>query len=121
MHQLLFQGKRATAALGESGGETFTVGGDQIILSAGAIGSPQLLMLSGVGPAEHLEGVGIPVVLDSPAVGQNLRDHPKREAVTFLPHIRHLQDGAVVGPDGRGGPVRSGCMDWRVCGWRMHP
>ena len=77
MHQLLFQGKRATAAPVESGGETFTVGGDQIILSAGAIGSPQLLMLSGVGPAEHLEGVGIPVVLDSPGVGQNLRDHPK--------------------------------------------
>ncbi len=77
MHQLLFQGKQATCALVESGGETFTVEGDQIILSAGAIGSPQLLMLSGVGPAEHLEGVGIPVVLDSPGVGQNLKDHPK--------------------------------------------
>ena len=94
MHQLLFQGKRATAALGESGGETFTVGGDQIILSAGAIGSPQLLMLSGVGPAEHLEGVGIPVVLDSPAVGQNLRDHPKREAVTFS----HISGTCRMGP-----------------------
>ena len=77
VHQLLFQGKRATGALIESGGETFTVEGDQIILSAGAIGSPQLLMLSGVGPAEDLEGVGIPVVLDSPGVGQNLKDHPK--------------------------------------------
>ena len=77
VRQLLLQAKRATGALVESGGETFTVEGDQIILSAGAIGSPQLLMLSGVGPAEHLESVGIPVVLASPGVGQRLKDHPK--------------------------------------------
>ncbi len=82
VHRLLFQGgstssPRATGALVESGGETFTVEGDQIILSAGAIGSPQLLMLSGIGPAEHLEGLGIPVVADSPGVGRNLKDHPK--------------------------------------------
>ena len=77
VHKLLFQGNRATGAMVESGGETFTVEGDEIILSAGAIGSPQLLLLSGIGPAEHLEGVGIPVLLDSPGVGQNLMDHPK--------------------------------------------
>ena len=61
----------------ESGGETFVVEGNNIILSAGAAGSPQLLMLSGVGPADHLTSLGIPVVLDVPGVGQNLRDHPK--------------------------------------------
>ena len=61
----------------ESGGETFVVEGNNIILSAGAVGSPQLLMLSGVGPADHLTSLGIPVVLDVPGVGQNLRDHPK--------------------------------------------
>ena len=82
VHRLLVQGgstgsPRATGALVESGGETFTVEGDQIILSAGAVCSPQLLMLSGVGPAEHLEGLGIPVVADSPGVGRNLKDHPK--------------------------------------------
>ena len=60
----------------ETGGEVFTVEGDQIVLSGGAIASPQLLMLSGVGPAEHLRSLGIPVVHDSPGVGQNLRDHP---------------------------------------------
>ena len=49
---------------------------DQIVLSAGAIGSPQLLLLSGVGPAEHLRALGIEVVQDLPGVGQNLRDHP---------------------------------------------
>ena len=77
MHRLLFQSNRATGALVESGGERFTVEGDEIILSAGAIGSPQLLMLSGIGPAEHLKELGIPVVQDSPGVGRNLKDHPK--------------------------------------------
>jgi len=48
----------------------------EIILTAGAIVSPQLLMLSGVGPAEHLQQMGLPVVHVLPGVGQNLRDHP---------------------------------------------
>ena len=47
-----------------------------MIVSAGGIGSPQLLMLSGVGPAGHLRELGIPVHHDLPGVGQNLRDHP---------------------------------------------
>lgn len=47
----------------------------EVILSAGAIGSPHLLMLSGIGPRENLEQVGIPVVHDLPGVGQNLQDH----------------------------------------------
>jgi choline dehydrogenase len=46
-----------------------------IILSAGAIGTPQILMLSGVGPADHLKAVGVPVVLDCPGVGSHLQDH----------------------------------------------
>ncbi|MEM7224104.1 MAG: choline dehydrogenase [Pseudomonadota bacterium] len=47
----------------------------EVILSGGAINSPQLLMLSGVGPADHLRDRGIPVVLDQPQVGANLQDH----------------------------------------------
>ncbi len=46
-----------------------------VILSAGAFNSPQVLMLSGIGPAEHLKAHGIEVVLDRPAVGSNLQDH----------------------------------------------
>jgi choline dehydrogenase len=48
----------------------------EIVLSAGAYGTPQLLQLSGVGPAEHLRSVGIDPVVDSPRVGHNLTDHP---------------------------------------------
>ena len=72
----MFEGARATGVELESGGEKFLVEGDEIILSAGAIGSPQILMLSGVGPADHLRDLGIPVILDKPGVGKNLRDHP---------------------------------------------
>ena len=74
--RILFEGKRAVGVQVESGGETFEVFGDEIVLSAGAIGSPQILMLSGVGPAAHLAEFGIPLVHDLPGVGQNLRDHP---------------------------------------------
>ena len=48
----------------------------EIILSAGAIGTPHILLLSGIGPEEHLQDMGIDVVHDLPGVGQNLQDHP---------------------------------------------
>ncbi len=47
----------------------------EVLLSSGAIGSPRLLMLSGIGPADHLASVGVPVVFDQPGVGSNLQDH----------------------------------------------
>jgi choline dehydrogenase-like flavoprotein len=47
----------------------------EVILSSGAIGSPRLLLLSGIGPADHLRKLGIDVVLDQPQVGENLQDH----------------------------------------------
>jgi choline dehydrogenase len=49
--------------------------GREVILTSGAIGSPRLLMLSGIGPADHLRSLGIPVILDRPGVGSNLQDH----------------------------------------------
>ena len=75
-HRVLFQGKRAVGVEAESGGEMFTVDGDQIIVCSGSVASPQLLMLSGVGPADQLRSFGIELVHDSPGVGKNLRDHP---------------------------------------------
>jgi choline dehydrogenase len=53
-----------------------TQGGGEVIVCAGAVGSPQLLMLSGIGPADELRDVGIAPVADLPAVGDNLQDHP---------------------------------------------
>ncbi|MFC7405005.1 GMC family oxidoreductase [Georgenia alba] len=49
----------------------------EVIVSAGAIDTPKLLMLSGIGPAEHLREVGVDVVVDAPGVGENLQDHPE--------------------------------------------
>jgi choline dehydrogenase len=63
----------------------------EVILSAGAIGSPQLLMLAGIGPAEHLASVGIPVRVDSP-VGENLQDHPYQVCIWDVPGGGSLAD-----------------------------
>jgi choline dehydrogenase-like flavoprotein len=49
----------------------------EVIVTAGAVGSPKLLLLSGIGPAEQLHGLGIPTVLDLPGVGSNLQDHAR--------------------------------------------
>ena len=81
VQRILFAGnglseKRAVGVEVESGGERFQVQADEIVLSAGAVGSPHLLMLSGIGDAEQLQAVGIPVVHNLPGVGKNLRDHP---------------------------------------------
>ena len=76
VHRLVFDGNRVAGIEVESGGEKFTAEADNFILSAGPVGSPHILMLSGVGPADHIQSHGISVVHDLPGVGQNLRDHP---------------------------------------------
>ena len=76
VRRILFQGRTAVGVEAEGGGEVFTANGREIVICASGIASPQLLMLSGVGPADHLADLGIPVVQDLPGVGQNLRDHP---------------------------------------------
>ncbi len=74
--RLLFEGRRAVGVEVESGGERFAVEADETVLSGGTIANPQLLMLSGVGPADHLREMGIPVVHDLPGVGRSFSDHP---------------------------------------------
>ena len=66
----------------------------EVILAGGAIGSPQLLMLSGVGPADHLREHGIAVLADSPGVGGNLSDHPVVTAMWSAPKSRSLWEKA---------------------------
>ena len=73
--RIQLEGKLATGVEVVSGGQKFTAEGNEIVLSAGAVGSPQLLMLSGLGPSEHLRSLEIPVAHSLPGVGQNLRDH----------------------------------------------
>ena len=75
--RILFEGKRAVGVEFLKGRETHTVRARrEIILSAGAIQSPQILMLSGIGDGEALRRLGISVTEHLPGVGQNLQDHP---------------------------------------------
>ena len=73
--RILFEGSRAVGVEYERGGRTRTARAGEVILCGGAINSPQLLQLSGVGPADHLRSLGIDVVHDLPGVGENLQDH----------------------------------------------
>ncbi len=74
--KVTFDGKRATGVQVRHGGSDKTVQSRrEVILSGGAFGSPQMMLLSGIGPAEELVQHGIPVVHELPGVGQNLQDH----------------------------------------------
>lgn len=77
VHRILFAGRRAVGVLVEHGSELEEIHADEIIVCAGAIASPQLLLRSGLGPADDLRKLEIPVVQHLPGVGQNLRDHPQ--------------------------------------------
>ena len=76
VEKILFEGTQAVGIVCRQGNKRCEYrAAKEIILSAGSIQSPQLLQLSGIGPAAHLRGLGIDVVHDSPGVGQNMRDH----------------------------------------------
>jgi choline dehydrogenase-like flavoprotein len=73
VHKVLFEGRRATGVRTEAGG---TYGARrEVVLTAGAIATPKILQLSGVGDAKHLSDHGIEVVSDIPGVGENYQDH----------------------------------------------
>jgi choline dehydrogenase len=75
--RVMLDGTRAVGVEYDRDGRTQTARGErEVILSTGTYNSPQLLMLSGIGPADHLRSVGIEPVVDSPHVGQHLMDHP---------------------------------------------
>jgi choline dehydrogenase len=106
--RVVFQGSRAVgvevaSGLGGRGGvERLTAG--EVILAGGAINSPQLLQLSGIGPAADLEALAIPVVADRPGVGQNLQDHlevyvqhQSRKPVSMQPSATQLWRRPFIG------------------------
>jgi choline dehydrogenase len=76
-HRLAIAEGRVTGVLYERGGERFEASARrEVLLAAGALETPRLLMLSGVGPSDALRRAGIPVVCEVDAVGKNLHDHP---------------------------------------------
>jgi len=75
---LVIVGDRVTGVRLQAGGTTAEVTARrEVLLCAGAVGSPQLLLLSGIGPADHLREHGVDVVADLPRVGEGLQDHPQ--------------------------------------------
>lgn len=90
--RVLFDGNRAVGVEYLKGGQLHQAKADrEVILSSGAIGSPKILQLSGVGPKALLDKVGVPVVKDLPGVGQNLQDHLQIRLV-FKTSQRTLND-----------------------------
>lgn len=87
--RLIFSGLRVIGVELDDGERIL---GDRVILTAGAIGSPQILMLSGIGPVGALENLGIPVALERPGVGNNLRDHPTTNLRWALAEGRTIDD-----------------------------
>jgi len=95
-HRILLEGTRAVGVEYEREGKLEQArAGKEVILSGGSYNSPQLLMLSGIGPADDLRELGIPVVKDLPGVGRNLSEHPRvpilfelKERISFLNQLR---------------------------------
>lgn len=77
VHRILFRNGAAVGVEIETHGVTSRLYGREIVLAAGAIATPHLLLASGVGPARELEQVGVSVAFDRPGVGKNFSDHPQ--------------------------------------------
>ena len=90
---VVFDGRRAVGVRWRQGGqERLARCRGEVILAAGAIGSPQIMLLSGVGPAQQLREHGIPVVLDRPGVGANLQDHLQLRLIYKVDGITTLNE-----------------------------
>jgi 5-(hydroxymethyl)furfural/furfural oxidase len=87
VNRVLFADNRAIGVQVIRAGQVESLFADKIVISSGAFHSPKLLMLSGVGPAAHLQGHGIKVIADRPGVGSNLQDHPLISVSAYLPRI----------------------------------
>jgi len=107
--KVVIENGRATGVAYQQGRDDRTAhAGREVILSGGAINSPQLLILSGIGPATHLREIGVEVLVDLPGVGENLHDHPAAPMVwhtkntTDLAEFNNLANFARAKATGRG-------------------
>ena len=103
--RLLFDGTRCVGVEWSRGGKVEQAHAGEVVVSGGTIGSPQLLLLSGVGPADHLRAVGVDVVADVPGVGENLHDH------VLSPVIFSAE--REIGPPSPGLPACQTHLFWR--------
>ncbi|MGO9994714.1 MAG: GMC family oxidoreductase [Steroidobacteraceae bacterium] len=127
VHKVLLKGGRAIGVSYLEKGRPIDVYADQeVILSAGAVGSPKLLMLSGIGPASDLERLGIPVVQNVPGVGQNLHDHAKVDlfyelnGAHSIDQYKHVYRAVMAGIEYlvfNRGPVASNFVDGGAFWW----
>lgn len=131
--RILFEGRQAVGVEVERGGKRQTLRAKEVILSAGGIHSPAMLMKSGVGPASHLSGHGLDVVADLQGVGQSLMDHPSIGVSAYirksarLPHSlrRHLHIAQRYSSGVEGCPPTDMYMTaatksaWHPLGWRL--
>ena len=107
VERVLFEGSRAVGVEYVSGGRRGTArAAREVILSAGAIQTPQLLQLSGIGPAALLEAHGIPVRVDAPEVGENLQDHYQARTIVRLKKKLSLNDAVRD-------PFQLAAMGWK--------
>jgi choline dehydrogenase len=111
VRRIVFDGRRAVAVEYERGGTIERAeAGREVILSAGAVGSPHILQLSGVGATDHLARIGIPVIHALPGVGRNMQDH-------YIARISYPIDGAAtVNERSRGLPLVSEVLRYLVTG-----
>ena len=96
--KILLEGSRAIGIAYRQGGQDRTVHANaEVIISGGSVNSPQLLMLSGIGPGAHLREFGIDVAVESPGVGQNLQDHPVSGLLLYTKGTTDLAQFQTVG------------------------
>ncbi|MEW2155409.1 GMC family oxidoreductase N-terminal domain-containing protein [Streptomyces sp. NPDC007189] len=106
VHRLRMVRDRCVGLCYSQGKEQVTVDcSREVVLTAGAIGSPHLLMLSGIGPAKHLRDVGVDVVADLPGVGSHFQDHPQTSIVYSaaapipVSHNNHGEASVLLGSE----------------------
>ena len=108
--RVLFEGRRAVGVAYRQGGALHEVRARrEVVLCSGAFGSPQLLMLSGIGPGAALQKLGLPVLQDLPGVGQNLQDH-----IDHVQTWRTRSDTHTFGLSARGGArLTAAMLEWK--------